>query len=216
MAFSSRAAAGRELGHFLAGREIRPDLVLGLPRGGVVVAAEVARILHCPLDALVVRKIGHPEHPEFAVGALAEQGVLLLDEAALERNQVDRAELDEVIVAETERLRDCELKFHAGGRPRISGRLVLLVDDGLATGATTEAAIMSARKQRAATVSVAAPVASSHAMERLEPLADGVLVMVVDPDFRSVGQYYKDFPQTADEEVVALLREAAADQRDEP
>jgi predicted phosphoribosyltransferase len=215
VAFSSRAGAGRELGQYLTGLGISPDLVLGLPRGGVVVAAEVARVLHRPLDALVVRKIGHPEHPEFAVGALAEGGVLLLDTPALRQNRVDRAELDGVIAEETKRLRDYELRFHPGGRLELAGRSVLIVDDGLATGATTEAAILSARKQLVGAVFVAAPVASLHAVQRLERVADRVLAMVVDPDFMAVGRYYEDFPQTADEEVVALLSEAAADPREE-
>ncbi len=215
MTYSSRAEAGRELGRYLAGRGICPDLVLGLPRGGVVVAAEVARELHRPLDALVVRKIGHPDYPEFAVGALAEHGIVLLDSPALRRNRADRAALDRVIAEETERLRDYETKFHPDGRLDLSGRSVLIVDDGLATGATTEAAIMSARKQMAGAVSVAAPVASSHAVQRLAAVVDQVLVVLVDPDFRAVGQYYDEFPQTTDEEVVALFKKAAAERHQE-
>ena len=210
MTFASRAAAGRELGRYLAGRGICPDLVLGLPRGGVVVAAEVARELRLPLEALVVRKIGHPEHPEFAVGALAEHGILLLDSTALERNQVDRAELDKVIAEESERVRDYEARFHPDGQRELFGRSVLIVDDGLATGATTEAAILSARKQMAGTVLVAAPVGSSQAVQRLAKVADQVLVMLVDSDLTAVGWYYGDFPQTADEEVMALLKESRA------
>ena len=215
MTYSSRAAAGRELGRYLVGRGICPDLVLGLPRGGVVVAAEVAHELHRPLDALVVRKIGHPDRPEFAVGALAEQGVVFLDSPALKRNQVDRTALDKVIAEEMVRLHDYETKFHPDGRIDLSGRPVLIVDDGLATGATTEAAIISARKQMAGVVFVAAPVGSPHAVQRLVAVADQVLVMLVDADFMAVGQYYDDFPQTADEEVVALLKKAAAERHEE-
>ena len=209
MSFPSRAAAGVELGHFLDGCGIRPDIVLGLPRGGVVVAAEVARILQCPLGALVVRKIGHPRQPEFAVGALAEHGVVLLDPIALERNRVDRAELDKVITEEQERLRNYESKFHAAGDLKLAGQAVLIVDDGLATGATTEAAVSSARMQMARAVSVAAPVASTQAVARLRAVADDVYVLVTDAEFMAVGQYYEDFPQTADDEVVALLNGAA-------
>ena len=209
MAYLSRAAAGRELGRFLAGCGLRVDVVLGLPRGGVVVAAEVARILQCPLEALVVRKIGHPRHPEFAVGALAEHGIVLLDQDVLKRHHVTQAELDVVVAAETGRLRAHQSRFHPCGEPNLSGRSVLLIDDGLATGATTEAAVLSAKKQLAATVAVASPVASTHAVQRLGAIADNVFALISDPDFMAVGQYYDEFPQTSDEEVVALLRRDA-------
>src|SRR5258708_1705256 len=110
--FASREEAGRRLGHYLRDEGVRADLVLGLPRGGVVVAAEVARILELPLDALIVRKIGHPMHREFAVGALAENGVVVLDEAVIGRNPLVRAELNEVIEEEKERLQSYQSKFH--------------------------------------------------------------------------------------------------------
>ncbi len=206
MTFLSRADAGQRLGAHLAARGARPDTVLGLPRGGVVVAAEVGRVLGCPLDVIVVRKIGHPRHPEFAVGAMAEPDVLMLDEDAAAENRVNRAELDQVIAEETGRLAGYRMKFHRNGDLDLSGRAVLVIDDGLATGATAIAAVMSARKQMARTVSVAAPVASSHAIDRLSSLTDNVDALIVDPDFMSVGQYYEDFPQVEDDEVAALLR----------
>ena len=185
---------------------MRPDIVLGLPRGGVVVAAEVARVLTCPLDVLVVRKIGHPRCPEFAVGAMAEQDVLMLDEQEASEERVNRKELEHVITEETERLRGYGIKFHRVGAPELAGKSVLIVDDGLATGATAVVAVISARKQLARAVSVGVPVASSHAVERLAPLADEVIALVVDPDFMAVGQYYEDFPQLEDETVTACLR----------
>jgi putative phosphoribosyl transferase len=204
--FLSRADAGRRLGIHLAGLGMRPDIVLGLPRGGVVIAAEVARVLACPLDVLVVRKIGHPRHPEFAVGAMAEHDVLMLDELEASEPRVNRKELEHVITEETERLRGYGMRFHSTGGLDLGGKSVLIVDDGLATGATAVVAVMSARKQLARAVSVAAPVASSHAVERLAQLADEVTALVVDPDFMAVGQYYEDFPQLEDEEVTACLR----------
>ena len=185
---------------------MQPDIVLGLPRGGVVVAAEVARVLACPLDVLVVRKIGHPRYPEFAVGAMAEHDVLMLDEQESSEERVNRMELEHVIADETERLRGYGVKFHGAGRLELAGKKVLIVDDGLATGATAVVAVISARKQLAGAVFVAAPVASTHAVERLTPLVDGVTALVVDPDFMAVGQYYDDFPQLEDEEVAACLR----------
>jgi predicted phosphoribosyltransferase len=180
--------------------------VLGLPRGGVVVAAEVAHILEAPLDVLIVRKIGHPMHREFAVGALAEGGVVLFDDVAGLNDDRVRAAFERVVEEEKERLLAYGAKFHLDGPPQLRERTVLLVDDGLATGATTEAAVASARRQGARGVVVAAPVASTNAVERLKRVADEVRVLVVDPDFDAVGRYYDVFSQTTDGEVVELLR----------
>jgi predicted phosphoribosyltransferase len=204
--FASREDAGLRLGRCLQEQRVRADLVLGLPRGGVVVAAGVAHALHLPLNALVVRKIGHPWHREFAVGALAENGVVVLDESAVGSNPKVRAELEEVIQEEKERLRSYQARFHPKGAPDLRGKAVLLVDDGLATGATTEAAVLSARKRNACTIVVAAPVASTGAVERLARVADEVRVLCVDPAFDAVGRYYDVFSQTTDEEVLGLLK----------
>ena len=204
--FASREDAGLKLARCLQDQQVRADLVLGLPRGGVVVAAEVARTLDLPLDVLLVRKIGHPRHREFAVGALAENGVTVLDEGVIETSGVIRAELAPIIEEEKERLSSYQARFHPRGAPVLTGKTVLLVDDGLATGATTAAAVLSVRKQNALSIVVAAPVASTHAVERLAPLADEVRVLRMDPDFEAVGQYYDVFAQTTDEEVLELLR----------
>jgi len=206
MVFASREEAGQRLGRHLKDQGIEADLVLGLPRGGVVVAAEVARALRLPLDVLVVRKIGHPLHREFAVGALAEHGVVVLDETVIGRNPLIRAELDQVVEEEQARLRSYQARFHRQPAPDLAGKAVLLVDDGLATGATTEAAVLSVRKQDARSIVVAAPVASSNAVERLARVADDVRVLLVDPDFDAVGRYYEAFSQTTDEEVLELLK----------
>jgi putative phosphoribosyl transferase len=206
MTFSSREEAGRRLGHCLAERGVKTDIVVGLPRGGVIVAAEVARVLQRPLDVIVVRKIGHPKYREFAVGAMAEHGVVLLDETAMAETRVERAELDKIIAREAGRLREYEAHFHSVGPRDFTNKSVLIVDDGLATGATTEAAIVSARKQGACEVIVAAPVASTKAVERLQSICDGVEAILVDPEFMAVGQYYEIFPQATDNEVAALLQ----------
>jgi putative phosphoribosyl transferase len=203
--FASREDAGAKLGRCLQEQRVRADLVLGLPRGGVIIAAGVARSLSLPLDVLVVRKIGHPWHREFAVGALAEAGVIVLDEEAIGTNAVIRAELEEIIREEEERLRSYQARFHPKGAPDLTGKAVLLVDDGLATGATTEAAVLSVRKGNAGFIVVAAPVASPSAIERLARVADEVRVLCVDPEFDAVGRYYDVFSQTTDEEVLEVL-----------
>jgi len=208
MRFASRADAGRRLGQHLAEQAVKADWVLGLPRGGVVVAAEVARALRRPLDVLIVRKIGHPWQREFAVGALAEPDVVVLDKSFKWKNSLARAEFDAVIVEEKERLREYRSQFHRAAMPVLDGQKVLLVDDGWATGATAEAAVISAKQQKAQGVIVAAPVASTNAVARLRHAADEVAVLFVDPMFEAVGQYYAEFSQTSDEEVKALLRAA--------
>lgn len=168
-------------------------------------ASQVAQILNRPLDVLIVRKIGHPLHREFALGALAEEGVVVLDEEVIGSELLLRSDLDQVIAEEQNRLKAYQARFpHAGLLPMAS-KAVMLVDDGLATGATTEAAVRSALKQGAREVIVTAPVASTHAVQRLQRVADRVEVMWVDPDFDAVGRYYDHFPQTTDEEVLALL-----------
>jgi putative phosphoribosyl transferase len=209
MKFASRQDAGRRLGELLCEQNVQADLVLGLPRGGVVVAAEVARMLERPLDVLVVRKIGHPWHREFAVGAMAEPGVVIFDEASLSEIPVPRSQLDEVVAEETARLQSYCRQFRLAGAPVLDGKAVLIVDDGLATGATAEAAVHSAKQQRARRVIVATPVASTKAIERLARVADGVVALVTDPDFVAVGQYYRKFLATSDAEVLVLLSNEA-------
>ncbi len=204
MVFASRDDAGRKLGRWLEDRAVQPDLILGLPRGGVVVASAVAERLGLPLDVLIVRKIGHPAFREFALGALAEAGVIVLDEEQAARYG-RTLDIEPVIREEQENLRVYQSRFAHSGKRAIASMDVLLVDDGIATGATTEAAVRSATKQGASSVTVAAPVASSHAVERLRAVADDVQVMIIDPKFEAVGRYYDSFPQTTDEEVLELL-----------
>ena len=203
--FASREEAGRRLGEFLISEGVEADLVLGLPRGGVVVAAEVAHALQAPLDVVIVRKIGHPLHREFAVGALAEPDVILLNERVLGQSSIVRAQLDQIIKEERERLRTYQAKFHIDGPPDRTGKTIVLVDDGLATGSTAEAAVISARKQGAHRIVVAIPVASTNAVERLLQVADDVRAILVDPDFDAVGRYYENFKETSDQEVLDLL-----------
>jgi putative phosphoribosyl transferase len=180
--------------------------VAGLPRGGVVVAAEVAHVLQRPLEVLVVRKIGHPLHREFAVGAIAENDVVLLSEKTISPSETVHSQLTEIIREENERLHEYQLKFQQGQKYDFSNKIVMIVDDGLATGATMEAAVLSARKQGACKVFIGVPVASRSAVLRLEHVADRIFAVITDPGFQSVGSYYESFSQTGDEEVVGLLR----------
>jgi len=209
MKFASRADAGRRLGRLLREQGVSADVVLGLPRGGVVVAAQISRELRLPLEVLPVRKVGHPLHRELAVGALAERDVFFLDELVLTEAPVSRSDLDKVIAEESIRLRDYISRFHIADAPVLDDKAVLLVDDGLATGATAAAAVLSARRQKARRVIVAAPVASASAFERLKRSSDDVIALLVDPALGAVGQYYEDFAQTTDAEVLALLRPKA-------
>ena len=208
MRFASRTDAGRQLGQRLLELGVKADWVLGLPRGGVVVAAGVASALQRPLDVLIVRKIGHPWQREFAVGALAEPDVVVFDKSFKWKNPLARFQLDSVVEEELKRLREYRSQFHASAAPALEGKMVLLVDDGLATGATAEAAVLSAKQQKARRVIVAAPVASTHAVKRLRRVADDVAVLFEDAGFEAVGQYYDEFSQTSDVEVTALLRAA--------
>jgi len=170
-----------------------------------VVAAEVANILQVPLDVVIVRKIGHPLHREFAVGALAEPDVVVLDESVIGRNPLIRMQLKQVIDEEQERLQRYAQTFRRDGLPELSNKSVLLVDDGLATGATTEAAVEAVKRRDTRRVIVAAPVASTNAVQRLNRVADDVRILLVDPDFDAVGRYYDSFNQTTDDEVLDLL-----------
>jgi predicted phosphoribosyltransferase len=169
------------------------------------VAAEVARILNRPLDVVVVRKLGHPRYREYAVGALAQGDVVVLDQAAIDATNVVPGDLEEIIAEEKARLHEYQTKFGRSA-PDFAGKAVILVDDGLATGATMEAAALSARKGGAGNIKVAVPVASESACARLERLADTVLALSIDPAFEAVGRYYDHFPQTTDEEVTGLLQ----------
>ena len=207
MAFASRQAAGVELGDYLERESLRPDFVLGLPRGGVVVAAEVARRLDAQLDVLVVRKIGHPRHREFAVGAIAEPDIVILDHAAIERTHVHPDELRQIIAEEMQRLHEYQSLFERNDPPDIAGKSVLIVDDGLATGSTMEVAVKSALQRRAAEVAVAIPVASSSAFDRIQAAGARVYALIVDPEFDAVGRFYDTFTQVEDDEVVELLRQ---------
>ncbi|MGW6679870.1 phosphoribosyltransferase family protein [[Kitasatospora] papulosa] len=212
MQFTDRTDAGRRLAVALRHLGRRDPVVLGLPRGGVPVAYEVAQDLGAPLDVIVVRKLGVPYHPELGFGAIGEGGVRVISEEIVRRTGVGEKDLVAVERAEAAEL---VRRAHAyrEGRPRLplEGRAVVVVDDGVATGATARAACQVVRAQGAAYVVLAVPVASPDAAARLREDADEVVCLSAPALFSAVGEWYRDFSQTSDEEVVALLARASAD-----
>ena len=202
--FHDRRYAGRQLGAALAARQLPNPLVLGLPRGGVPVAYEVARSLGAPLDVLVVRKLGHPQQPELALGAVASGGVRVLNPAVM--TDVSAAELEAITARERAEVESREERYRRG-RPAVdpAGHTAILVDDGLATGATMRAAVMAVRERSPAAVVVAVPVAPRSALGLLADQADDIVCLARPAVFFAVGQCYDDFAQVTDEEVAALL-----------
>jgi predicted phosphoribosyltransferase len=205
--FRDRHDAGRRLATRLARYAGRPDvIVLGLPRGGVPVAAEVARALGAPLDVLVVRKLGVPGHEELAMGALAPDGRIVLEEGVVRMLGLDGRTIQEVAAAEARELARRE-RAYRGARPALDlrGRTAILVDDGLATGSSMRAAAAAARARGAQHVVVAVPVAPPDGVDPARLGADEIEVVATPPQFDGVGRWYDDFTQTSDDEVRALL-----------
>ena len=206
MRFSNRAEAGRQLARQLRGHLPVDTVVLGLPRGGVPVAAEVARAFGLPLDVIVVRKVGLPFHPELAMGAIGEGDVTVVDRRVMDGNRITPE-----VFARVEHVERAELNHRATllrqGHDRLDleGRAALIVDDGIATGSTARAACAVARAHGARTVIVAAPVAPNDAESRITPEADEVHVVLSPKLFGAVGQFYDDFAAVPDDEVARLL-----------
>lgn len=207
MRFRDRREAGRLLAAELARFADRPDvLVLGLPRGGVIVAAEVARGLRVPLDVWVVRKLALPENPELAIGAIARHGVRVQNDEAIRELGIGDDVIESVAASESVELERRE-RLYRGSRPfpDFAGKTAILVDDGLATGSTMRAAVLSVRALAPSRVVAAVPVGAAATCAELAGIADEVACLRTPDPFRAVGIWYEDFAQTTDEEVRDLL-----------
>lgn len=209
MRFHDRRGAGRQLAEAVAGLGPTSPVVLGLPRGGVPVAFEVAEALDAPLDVFVARKLGAPGHPELGIGAVAEGGALVVDRSAIESLDMSGEVFDRMVEAESRELAR-RVRRYRGNRQLvdIQGREVVLVDDGLATGVTAEVALRSLRRRGPSRLVLAVPVCAPAAATRLGEIAEDVVCVDEPTPFHAVGQFYERFDQTGDDEVTALLAQA--------
>ena len=207
--FDDRVDAGRRLAARLGHLRGEPVVVLGLPRGGVPVAAEVARALGAPLDVIVVRKLGVPFQPELGMGAVGEDGVRVINPEVMAAAEVTAAELAAAEARERAEVARRAARYR-GGRPRtpLQGKVAVIVDDGIATGSTARAACQIARALGAARVVLATPVAPPGWQERIGRDADEMIAVITPAPFYGIGQFYADFSQTTDDEVIACLEQA--------
>jgi len=212
--FDDRREGGRFLGDRLRAYSGQSDVqVLALPRGGVPVGYEVARALGAPLDVFLVRKLGAPRYGELAMGAIADGGVRVLNPSVISRLGISSEDIERVTAEETQELARRAKRYREGRPPPlVRGKTVILVDDGLATGSTMRAAVAALRQQGPRRLVVGVPVAAAQTCEELEPEVDEVACATTPEPFHAVGQWYRHFDQTSDEEVHALLTLATHEQ----
>jgi predicted phosphoribosyltransferase len=210
--FKNRIQAGQMLAEELAAYADRDDvIVLGLPRGGVPVAYEVAVHLHAPLDVLIVRKLGVPGAEELAMGAIASGEVLVINQEVVHAHHIPMQVIKSAAAAEAEELHRRELVYRGRtGVPQVLGKTVILVDDGIATGSTLNAGVRALWHQAPQQIIIAVPTAAPNARMNFQPMVDDFVSLTTPDNFQSVGQWYEDFTQTSDEEVTSLLAKAAA------
>lgn len=211
--FANRSDAGKQLANRLLYLAKHDVVVLGLPRGGVPVAFEVAQTLKCPLDIIIVRKLGVPSQPELAMGAIGEDDVRIIDSYITSLYRITDAEL--IAIEEKERTELMRrIQCFRGDLPRLSlkGKTVIIIDDGIATGSTARAACSIARAQGATHIVLAIPVAPPSTIAELRQDADEVVCLYTPESFLSIGLWYADFSQTSDNEVITLLHQAASEQ----
>jgi putative phosphoribosyl transferase len=205
--FADRVDAGKRLAQALRGHVGEDAVVLAIPRGGVVVGYEVTKALALSLDVIIPRKIGAPNNPELAIGAMTEDGTILLDDRLVDYLHVSQEYVKEESEAQKAEIRR-RLKLYRGDipYPSLKGREVILIDDGIATGSTMKAALASVRKRGAKSVIIAIPVGPPSTIKELEKEADRVFCLYTPEAFYAIGQFYEDFTQTRDEEVIRLLK----------
>ena len=206
--FKNRFEAGfllaKKILSSLSNIDFKNAVVLGIPRGGVVTAKAVSQKLQIPLSVVVTKKIGAPGQEELAIGAIAEDGSIVLDHDLIRRLTVDKKSLDVQIESSRLKVKSYRSKFKVK-RLRLKGKIVILVDDGVATGATIEAAILCLKRKKPQKLIVATPVSSRDSYESIQNLVDEIVVLETPGDFYAVGQFYRDFPQVTDEEVIKIL-----------
>jgi len=209
--YTDRTQAGILLAQKLAAYAGRHDvIVLALPRGGVPVAFEIARALQAPLDVLLVRKLGVPGHEEYAMGAIATGGVCILQSDVIKQLAIPQASVDDLVQRKQEELAQRERLYRSNRpAPKLEGSIVIVVDDGLATGSTMLAAIHALRQARPARMIIAIPVGARVSVARLQAEVDEIVCLSIPENFQAVGLWYEDFNQTSDDEVIHLLDEAA-------
>lgn len=204
--FLDRADAGRRLAARLTGYEREDPVVLGLPRGGIPVAAEIAQALNAPLDVMCVRKLGVPGHEELGMGAIAEGGSLFIDHSMVYRLGIPDAMVDAIVERKTEELNERVARFTRGARrPGLAGKTVILVDDGIATGGTTRAAARAVRAREPRRLVLAVPVAAAATLDNLREEVDEIVYLLAPEDLFAVGEWYSDFRQVDDDEVLEIL-----------
>ena len=208
MRFADRHDAGRRLARLLTRFAPERPIVVGIPRGGVPVAAEVARGLSAPLDIVVARKVGAPMNPEYGIGAVAEGGAQVISEEAVRRLKIGAGELDALVERAQSELEDLSRRLRIGrARQSVQGRTVILVDDGLATGRTARAAALSLRMRGAARVILAVPVAAGASVTEIRDSVEEVVCDQMPAELWAIGFWYESFPPTSEREVAQLMEE---------
>lgn len=208
MLFRNRIIAGQQLAEKLSSlKDQKNVIILGIPRGGVVVAKEISKLLNAPLDVIVTKKIPAPSHPELALGAVGTIGEPVIDEELAKKMQADQKYLDDQVIQLREMVIEKEKQFRQEKPPfDFKGKAVVLIDDGIATGATVMAAIEIVRQGNPSKIIVATPVIAKDTLSKIEKLADEVIYLQAPSLFFAVGQFYKDFEQVSDNEVKYLLK----------
>lgn len=204
--FTDRTDAGEQLADLLEQHDVQADIVLGIPRGALPVARPVADALDVPLDIVVASKIGAPNNPEFAIGAVGSNGTVWRNEDAIDQLEIPDEYIEHEREQEAENARQKAERYRSGREaPELSGKRVVIVDDGIATGATAKACLRQVADAGASHVLLAVPVGSPDSIDDLQTEADDILAVESPPEFRAVGQYYDQFDQVSDEEAIAYL-----------